>query len=314
MSPEAVRASVARVMSSNFRCVAFIGDHYVRKQLRESVGTPFSPVHHAAESGACVIATAVVGETVFADLDDDWADAPAAARTSSLVALGVDLLVVGYSAGHGVARALTEARRAGVADVVGVLRTGTHSPAEADALASATAERDFAEYAAWILPAPPRTLLRTDDSPWRLLTAFLAAQQPSARLAPDPSRHVLACATCGAPVTSPVAIVSWSDIGQRWATKDGDESLVPPGCAVLGHGEKPRSWTFREGFYYVHEADLVRAEDNGRGIQITCCGARPDPSNGPNLACPAGHPIGELWTDCCSPQGGHLDAARVLVR
>jgi len=200
-----------------------------------------------------------------------------------------------------------------------VLRTGTRTPREADDEASAKAEQAFSAYAPFT-SVTVRALLRDEAGIEARLEAALADAGPGASPSEPAREHLvtLACATCGAPVTSPVQVEPWEPWGPRWeaALHDSDESIAPPGHAIRGDGvTRARGhWVLQQGVVFVHEADLLVAEDNGKGIRITCCGARPDPSNGPNLDCPAGHPIGELWTDCCAPQGGHLDAARVVVR
>lgn len=304
-------------MRMAIRGVALIGDDYVRKVLRDALAAPFSAVHYSGADGRCEVLTATVGDRVYVDLES-WSDAPAAARTSAIVALGVELFVIGYSSSlHNVASDLTVARRAGVNDVVAILRTGSVAPPDEDERASARAEREFPTYASWVGLASPRALRRLDDGVVGWLDALLDAGTPARPFVPADAGHVVFCAICGAAITSAVAIETWADVGARWqeSRPDGDESLVPPAHAIRGDGVSSAfGFPLREGALFVHQVDLLHADDNGRGIQITCCGARPDPSHGANLDCPAGHPVGELWTDCCAPQGGHLDLSLVVVR
>lgn len=303
--------------SHGFRRIALVGDTYVRRRLREGLGAPFEQRRHGMDQRRCEVGVARVGDRTFIDFGDAWSEARAEVRTAALVELSVDLLVVGYAAdAHAVARDLTEARRAGVCDAVGVLRTGTHASAKDDAEATVRGEQAFASLARWVGVAS-RALVRADGAESGALAAFVNGNQPSRPPAEQPSsRQVLLCDTCGVPVTSAVQIGTWADVGVRWEGEAGgrDESLAPPGHAIRGDGSSMAGyWALREGCIYVHEVDLLLAEDNGKGIAITCCGARPDPESGPNLDCPNGHPVGDLFTDCCAPQGGHIEIARVRI-
>lgn len=304
-------------MSSPFSHIAIVGDPYVRQRIRESHRLGFRETRQLVPQGECACQIAPFATGTLIDLGDDFDDAPAAVRTAALVSLGVDLVVLGYTAPmSGVARYLTEAHRAGVCDVIGVQRTGTHASVDDDNRASLLAEQAFVAYARWVGFVRVRSLLRAKGSISSMLETFVGDNERSTPVPPTGERHILVCAECNVAITSAVQIEPWEALGDAWFEQrtSSDESVVPPGHAVVGDGVAgPAYFTLKRGVIYVNEADLIWREENGRGVAVTCCGARPDPTQGPNLECARGHPIGELWTDCCSPQGAHLDLSRLVI-
>jgi hypothetical protein len=304
--------------------LALIGDPYVRSALREGLaarlGRGFEPRRCTELAGSCTVGVLQAGDTLFIDASYEWDEAPSTARVAALTGLGVEAAIVAFApSSRRLSHDLVLVRRAGIRRVAGLIRAGTVAPAADDDKALEQAQRAFRQYlsfAGWP-PAHASTARVTIENPATTTEAALAALAGARLIEPlrAPGRLCFACARCGTQLCGAVSDIAPDELDRDWAScPHEDEALVPPGRYLRGDGSKQQGGWFETstGMLYFHEADWLDPIDNGNGLLVTCCGARPDPTKGFNLSCPNGHLLGEIWTDCCSPQGVHVPAENLV--
>jgi hypothetical protein len=225
--------------------------------------------------------------------------------------------LIGFSPHAKVADGLGLAFRSGISSVVGLIRCGTRTPPSEDSIAIENARLNFERclpYWGFALDASVVEIecAGASSSVSRLMTAVSAGKFG---ILPPIAGSSFCCAQCGVPVTWSVSKLA-EPLLQEWIASLPlpDESLVPPRHYWHGNGTEVLWMKTRDDYLYFHESDWIDPEDNGSGMSFTCCGARPDPSNGFNLSCPNGHRLGELWTDCCCFQGIHVPISNLCEK
>lgn len=308
---------------------ALHGDASVRRVLRQSLelqsgrpflapdgsprrfDTPLSILDTAGHPGASAPAR-------YVDIGDLHEVSPER-RPSLLIPFDIDVMLIAGATYF--ADGLTVARRAKISKVAGAVLSGTRTPDSADEAEVLRGERAFMAYAnmsGWSVRdarIPAVNALRSRE----LVELSLAAwQSPHGSVRREATRHAFACATCGAPVVGGVVPVEVGSVANLWNAGERpawDESLAPLGHYFLGDGvSRIGGFTVAVGTLYFHPADWLGTDENGRGATETCCGFRPIEANGFNLSCANGHLLGNVWTDCCAPQGLHVPQQNLTLR
>jgi len=308
--------------SGGKRAFALLGDpyalHAVRGGLSERSGESFVRVRQTAGGHTFSVLLFEDGARSYVDVATDWEDAPSEARAQLLTMLEVDAALIA-GVGDSFATSLSIVRELGTIRVAGATRKGTRSPALADQEAILAAGGAFAIYTS--LAGFPEGAPFVDlDLEWpreAALSAERALEEACTMHLPRPRPHARSygCAMCGARVSRTVTPLDAANASTLRQGPVGDESLAPFAHVLRGDGTTHQDgyWTFSAGRLYFHLADWLDPDEHGSGL-FGCCGFRPDPALGFNLACPNGHGLGELFSDCCSPQGVHVPKENLVER
>lgn len=316
--------------------IAVIGNAWLRAALRKALGAEFSTrfapnadaTKHAGEA-VLVSNSTFRGEqrTIFEFESENW-EGPSTKRADFLRANDVrDAVIVFFSSGGPKRAELTSMRRGGVQRIIGVAAAEADA-AESDAAAGPTAEQSFSTIADWLAyPSAQAPVARfasgwpskvpdaMDDfarDTWRFVEREIG--RSAEELKPLVGTR-FACAACDAVLTEPVMEVSFERAESEWSSRVGseDESLAPPMHYFRYAGEETEAtFWLRNNLLYFNSVDWFGAADNGQGMKVTCCDARPE-GDALNLSCPNGHELGTLWLDCCAPQGVHVIESRVAA-